>query len=224
MIDQVIIGDKASYDDFSASMASRKIKQPKKKVIKETVPFSNKTYDFSNINGEIYWEERELEYIFEIMADDPEELEELKSKFASWLMNIQEAEIHDPFITDYHFKGTYEDMSFEDEEDVEKTTATVIFKAYPYMIANVPKVYEVTIAATDEASIPLLNESMHPTTPTITSDIGITLVIGNTSYALSAGTITDETVKLPIGLTSITLQNPKTTTCTVRITLYEEVA
>ena len=224
MIDELIIGDKASYDDFSASMASRKIKQPKKKVIKETVPFSNKTYDFSNINGEIYWEERELEYIFEIMADDPEELEELKSKFASWLMNIQEAEIHDPFIPDYHFKGTYEDMSFEDEEDVEKTTATVIFKAYPYMIANVPKVYDMTIDAQGATTLSILNESAHPTTPTITSDIGITLVIGNTSYTLSEGAITDETIKLPVGLTTIVLQNTKTTACTVRITLFEEVA
>ena len=223
LIDQVIIGDKASYDDFSASMAKRKIKKPKKKTIKETVPFSNKTYDFSGMNGEVYWEERELEYTFEIMADDPEELEALKLKFSSWLMDIQEEEIHDPFIPDYHFIGTYDDMDFEDEEDVEKTTATVIFKAYPYMIANVPKVYEVTVAASGEAFLPILNESSHPIAPTITSDNGITLVIGNTSYSLSAGTIADENLKLPKGLTTILLQNTKTTACTVRIKLFEEV-
>lgn len=223
LIDQVIIGNKASYDDFSASMAKRKIKKPKKKTIKETVPFSNKTYDFSAMDGEVYWEESELEYIFEIMADDPEELEDLKLKFSSWLMDIQEEEIHDPFIPDYHFIGTYEDMDFEDEEDVEKTTATVIFKAYPYMIANVPKVYEVTVAASCNTTLTILNESSHATMPIVSSDNGITLVIGNTSYSLSAGTITDENLKLPKGLITIVLKNTKTTATTVRIKLFEEV-
>ena len=80
MIDQIKIGDKSSYDDFSASFSNRKIGKPKKKVIKETIPFSNITYDFSAINGELYWEERELEYTFEITADTPEELEELKNR------------------------------------------------------------------------------------------------------------------------------------------------
>ena len=63
MIDQLIIGKIASYDDFGASVAERKIIKPKKKSIKETVPFSNVTHDFSAIDGELYWEEASLEYI-----------------------------------------------------------------------------------------------------------------------------------------------------------------
>ncbi len=223
-IDQLIIGDKASYDDFYASVAQREIKLPKKKSIKETVPFSNKTYDFSAINGEVYWEERELEYIFELMADNPEELEDMKRAFSSWLMNVQEAEIHDPFIPDYHFVGTYDDMSYADEEDVEKTTATVIFKAYPYMIANVPKVYELNVLASREVTLTVLNESSHPTTPIITSDKGIVLEIGNTTYTISAGTINDDTLKLPIGLTTITFKNTQSEACAITVKLFEEVA
>ena len=42
MIDQLIIG----------GLAKSKKKPPKKKSIKETVPFSNVTYDFTAINGE----------------------------------------------------------------------------------------------------------------------------------------------------------------------------
>ena len=52
MIDQLIIGDKLSHDDFSDSIALRKINLPKKKSIKESPPFSNITYDFSAINGD----------------------------------------------------------------------------------------------------------------------------------------------------------------------------
>lgn len=140
MLDQLIIGDKASYDDFGASVALRSIKAPPKKSIKETVPFSNKTYDFSKINGELYWEERELEYVFEITASTPEELEELKRAFLAWVTQVHEKEIHDPFIPDFHFVGTYDDLEVEDDEGLDKTTLTVTFTAYPYLVANVPTV------------------------------------------------------------------------------------
>lgn len=140
MIDQLIIGDKYSYDDFSASMASRKIGNPKKKSITATVPYSNVTYDFSKINGELYWEQRPLEYVFEIIASTPEKLEELKTAFSAWVMNVLNEEIHDPFIPEYHFVGTFEDIDFADEETLDKTTVTVKFKAYPYKIANLPTV------------------------------------------------------------------------------------
>jgi predicted Ser/Thr protein kinase len=78
MLDQLIIGDKGSCDDFEASVKERVIHPPKKKSIKKTIPFSNVTHDFSAINGEVYWEERTLEYIFEIIANSAEELEEKK--------------------------------------------------------------------------------------------------------------------------------------------------
>ena len=110
MIDQLIIGGKASFDDFGASVSERKISYPKKKSIKKTVPFANVTYDFSKINGELYWEERTLEYIFEIMADTPEMLEQKKQAFSNWVMNVMNEKIYDPFIPDYHYLGTYEDQ------------------------------------------------------------------------------------------------------------------
>lgn len=223
MYDQLTIGDKASYTDFSASLASRKIAPPKKKSIKATVPFSNVTYDFSAINGETYWEERELEYIFEITADDPEELEELKRAFSSWVMNVLDEEIHDPFIPFHHFRGTYSDMDYEDDEGLDKTTATVRFTAYPYMIADTPTVREVVVPASGEETVLFPNESSHPVAPTIYSDLGIRFVIGNTSYSVSAGTLKDEAIRLPVGLTSITLDNLETSPCTVRISLREEV-
>lgn len=136
MIDQIIIGDKASFDDFGASVAKRARKKPKKKSIKETVPFSNITHDFSAINGEIYWEDAQHEYVFEMVAPTAERLEEMKTAFENWVMNIIKQELHDPLVPDYHYIVTYEDMSYDDDDSMEKTTATVAFSAYPYKIAN----------------------------------------------------------------------------------------
>lgn len=193
MTDQLIIGDKASFDDYEASLATRNIGMPTKKTIKETVPFSNVTYDFSKINGELYWEERELEYVFEMLAPTPERLEELKTAFASWVMNVFKEEIHDPFIPDYHFIGTFDDIDFEDEETLDKTTATVTFKAYPYKIANLPTVIEhhVSAGGTEANVFAIDNKSSHRVKATLdfervkdqVSDYPI-FTIGSTSFTI----------------------------------------
>lgn len=223
MIDQLIIGDKASFDDFGASIASRKIGMPPKKSIKETVPFSNVTYDFSAINGEVYWNERELEYVFEITADDPEELEALKSRFSAWVMNVQEQDIHDPFIPDYHFKGTYADMSPDDDESVEKTTLTVKFTAYPYKVANLPKVYSVTVAAHGEKTFFVVNESDHRIPFSFVSGGALKVEIGSTTWDVPEGESADENARLPIGPSTVTVRNEQDADCTFSIRFREEV-
>ena len=193
MLDQLRIGDKYSYDDFLASVAERKIGKPKKKAIKETVPYSNKTYDFSKINGEIYWEERELEYILELDAETPEELEELKISLSDWLMNVMEEDLFDPFIEGYHFKATFEDIDFDDSE-VEKTTVTVKFSAYPYMLSNEEKTYEVEV----NKSVSMINEDGSMTFDDLCA-------LRGTYYLVSP--ITDEFVYEPTGETiEITFQ------------------
>lgn len=223
MIDQIVIGDRASFDDFGASVAKRNIKMPAKKVIKETVPFSNETYDFTAINGEVYWEERELEYVFEMIAPTPEKLFEMKSYFANWLMNIIKQELHDPLTPEYHFIATYSDMSFEDDDGLEKTVATVIFAAYPYKIANYPKAFEFDIPANDSVTAWIPSESSHRITPKITTDAAITLKLNNASYTMEAGTAEDETFKLEAGLNKVTITNSSGAACNVSFTFYEEV-
>ena len=206
MLDQLRIGDSYSYDDFLASVAERKIGKPKKKIIKETVPHSNKTYDFSKINGEIYWEERELEYTLELDAETPEELEELKIALSGWLMNIVEEDLFDPFIEDYHFKATFEDIDFDDSE-IEKTTATVKFKAYPYMLANEEKVYTVSIPTDEALTVTVKNNSNHRITPTLIVEAeSIRFDFGGSSYAISEGETTDEAFMLPVGENDFIIQ------------------
>lgn len=224
-MDQLIIGDKASFDDFAASVATRKIKMPKKKSIRETVPFSNVTYDFSAINGETYWEDRELEYVFELTADDPEELEELKTKFAAWVMSVQGQELHDPYIPDYHFLATYDDMDPVDDEGLDKCTITVKFTAYPYKIANVPKVYEVILkSGTSATTFYACNESDHPISLTISTPVDLTVTIVDKGWeAILAGTRTCAELKLPVGRSAIEISNPRGVSFNATISFAEEV-
>lgn len=222
MLDQLKIGEKASLD-FGASVAERTISQPKKKEIKETIPFSNITYDFSKINGELYWEERQLDYVFEILADTPEELEAKKIAFANSIMNVFNEEIVDPFISGYHFKGTFSDLKFADEENVEKTTATATFKVYPYKIADEPKVYRQTIATGDTVTMEVENNSSHRLTPTLIVEGGVAITLGEATYTAANGTYTDDTLKIEVGMNTLQVKNTGTEEAVLTITFYEEV-
>lgn len=131
---QLVINGKKSYDDFGVCIATRKISQPKKKSIKGSVPFSNITYDFSKIDGEIYWEERTLEYAFDIAEFTTEEMEELKEKLLDWLLNVHDTDIYDPYIDGYHFHGSFDSDSWD--EDFGAGTLGISFTVYPYKISN----------------------------------------------------------------------------------------
>lgn len=222
-MDQIIIGDLSSYDDFGASVAARKISLPAKKSIKETVPYSNLTYDFSGINGEVYWEERELEYVFELTADTPEELEEGKRKFSAWVMGVQEQDLHDPFIPDYHFRATYAEMDPEDDEGLDKTTVTVKFTAYPYMIADQPIVHEFRVEDSP-LSYDVFNPSVHPVPLTVSCNEELTLTFGGYSYTTPKGTATYDAIKLPTGWTTLALSHGvQTAVTTAQLSFNEEV-
>lgn len=223
MFDQLIIGERASVDDFDASVAHRKIGEPTKKTIKETMPFSNKTYDFSAINGEVYWNERELEYVFEIDANTPHELEEKKAAFANWVMNVMNEVIVDPYIQDYHFVGTFANISPEDDESMLKTTVSVKFNAYPYKIADNPTTYQETIAAGASKTLSCVNNSSHRITPTITTDGAVEIANGDTVYAIQAGTYNSPAFALAVGINTLEVKNKGAESVTVTISFSEEV-
>lgn len=220
MIDQLIINGIGSFDDFGASVRERTISPPKKKSIKQTVPYSNATYDFSKIGGELYWEERSLEYVLEMIASSAEELEENMRPLRAWLMNIHEAELHDPFIQHYHFTATYEDMEIDDSE-IEKATVTVKFTAYPYMVADDRRICIFNLTADTSQSVKIDNRSSHRIVPTFKIDKEITVQKGNTSYGIPAGEITDASFWLEPGTNTLVMQSAED--ADVYITFTEEV-
>lgn len=220
MIDQLIIGKKSSYDDFEASVKERKDNPPKKKKVKDTVPFSNETFDFSGINGEVYWEERTLEYTFEILATSPEELEEKKQAFVSWVMNVIGEELHDPYVLNYHYLATFDDISVDDSE-VEKSTITVTFTAYPYKIANDKKTFTFNLTE-EETTAYIRNDSSHRITPTFKSEVPFSMRIGNKTYSVPAGETTSYTVWLDPDVNKVFLQSVQGSG-TLKIEFSEEV-
>ena len=166
MIKQLEVSGRKSFDDFGLLISSRKISQPKKKIIKQEIPFSNIVYDFSKINGEIYWDERELTYTFDIAENSTEEMERIKSEVYDWLMNIHDEDIFDPYISNFHFHGSFDGESWD--EDFGQGVIEVSFIVYPYMIANEETNEVLDFHTVDEVSITVENKSSHRIIPEIT--------------------------------------------------------
>lgn len=207
MIKQLVINGLKSYDDFGVCISSRKISQPKKKSIKESVPFSNMVYDYSNLNGEIYWEERTLEYGFDIAEYTTEEMEVVKEKLLDWLLNVQDADIYDPYIGDYHYHGSFDVDSWE--EDFGAGVLGVSFTVYPYKIANYDSTIKVDI--NESKTINIFNDSSHRISPTIICEGGFTIQLDNTQYSIGDGTYND-VMYLEKGLNKVVVNGDGTIT------------
>ena len=132
--DGITAGGKHSYNNFDLFISDRTINNPKKGAVRETVPFMTGSYDFSMINGAVPWEDREIEYVFDITGSTIKEMDEQRDKVLNWLMNIHEEVIQDDTMPEYHFFGSY--LKDKIKESAEKCEITVTFICYPFKVFN----------------------------------------------------------------------------------------
>ncbi|MBR3689851.1 MAG: hypothetical protein IKL97_01960 [Eggerthellaceae bacterium] len=127
---------KHSSSDFGNPYAWSKIGDPKKKVIRETVPYMSGYYDFSRLYGGVAYESREIVYAFDLIEDDPATLHESVTAFVNWLHGIYETEIRDDEIRGYHFRGTCDECEPDYDESGLAATIEATFTCYPFRIAD----------------------------------------------------------------------------------------
>lgn len=125
-----------SNDDFGQLVASRSISGLKKKGARVSVPFMNGSYDFSGLYGDVFFEDRTLTYVFDLIDDTPDALLDQMSRFLGWASSIDNDEIHDDDLPHYHYLGSYEGCEPAFDESGEAVTLTVTFTVYPFAIAN----------------------------------------------------------------------------------------
>lgn len=210
---------KGSYTDFGLFIKSRTISLPKKKVIREDIPFFNGSYDFSKINGEIYWEERTIQYIFDIAEFTTEQMEKIKDKVVDWLLNIYDTDIEDDYTSDYYYYGSYDDNSWS--EDFGQGELKITFTVYPYKFAKAKTSQNILVTMTEE-SVVINNDSSHRVIPTITTDQAIILIIDKNTYALNNGTYTDSKYLLEKGANTWKIKS-NSDTANVNISFRKEV-
>lgn len=130
----ISINGKHSFTDLGQYLKSRNIGIPSRKRVTGTVPYMNGYYDFSALNGEPAYDERTLEYTFDIMEDTPEAVEMTKNNIISWAMGAVESKIYDDYDPDHYFIGSYSEAEFTEDDDLpeEGGELTITFAAQPY--------------------------------------------------------------------------------------------
>lgn len=138
----ITFGGKHSYRDMGFSLAPGKdIGQPAKKKILVTVPFSNVEYDYSGVYGSQTYEPRTLSYPFNVynsVNPSPQNMQVAKMKLMNWLSGLPQGRLYDDAIPGYYFMAELDgDASFDD--DFTAGILTAKFRAYPFMIADLPE-------------------------------------------------------------------------------------
>jgi hypothetical protein len=132
----ITVDGKHSFADFGLNISSRKIDLPPKNSIRKTIPYMSGFYDFTTLNGVVTFGERTISYTFDIIGATVQEMDRKRTEVVNWFCNMHDVDIYDDTIPDYHFYGSFDSVS--QNEDGEKTELTITFVCYPFMIANEP--------------------------------------------------------------------------------------
>ena len=108
----IIKNNKHSFDDFGLWIVDKQIDPPAKKRITSSIPYMNGVYDFSQIYGEITYEERTLKYVFEIVEDTKEMLNIKKIEVVNWLMSDLKCYVYDDAIPIFKVSSEGGEISF----------------------------------------------------------------------------------------------------------------
>ena len=122
--------------DLGLCCASRSISPPAMKSARKSLPYMDGQLDFSYVDGRPYFENRTLKFTFDLIADEPEELERQLCGLRELCAYVADADIYDDDAPGYHYRGSFDSMD-EDEDDTGLSAEVAVsFTVEPYRIAN----------------------------------------------------------------------------------------
>lgn len=125
----ITINGTHSYRDKGMTLCDRQIGPKQKKTLFETVPYMNGFYDFSKMNGDIIFENREITYVFERTFSSQKNLTAGIFSIENWLNRTHNEAIYDDELEGKHWIGSFE--SIEIAEEAYKLTISVTFRCQP---------------------------------------------------------------------------------------------
>lgn len=209
---------KHSYNDYGLTIKSKDINPPPKNKVKEKVPYMQGAYDFSNLYGDQTYNERTLNYVFNLICSSKLELNTKKIKILDWLLNSFKDNLKDDTIPGFYFFAECEDVSFK--EDGRKAEITVKFVAYPFKISsndegNIPwddfnfeldYMQETKFNILGSKSIEIYNLGAVKATPTIICSAAMDIIKNGITYKYNQGTTKDWRFTLDKGKNNLTIK------------------
>lgn len=213
----ILFNGKHTYKDFGMRMLERKFDSATKNKIKETVPFSNGSYDFTSIFGENTFSDRKLEYEFLLKARDKENLIYKKNEIDLWLLECARVELYDDFEPNYYMLAEVEDIDFEEYHNFIKLK--VIFSAYPFKVSRLEEgndiwdrltVYdvaqEVKHSIEGTKTIKLYNQGAVSVCPSVICSANMQVIKDDIAYTFNPGTSKDWRFLLSKGENNLTIK------------------
>ena len=213
----ITFNGKHSYKDMGITMTGeRNISFPMKRKIKVQPPYSNASYDFSELYGDQIYDERALFYQFNLIDYahlDYSGVQQRATVIANWLLDSGgKVRLQDDDISGYYFLAEVEG-DLDIQHFIQFGILNVTFIAYPFKIATRPEGHDIwdefnfeldfaqptefTISGT--RTIKLINNGIKAVTPTITTSAAMTVKIGNQTYNLNSGTSRNDRLQIPKG-------------------------
>ena len=216
----ITYNNKHSFRDLGITILNtRVIETPSKIKITETIPFSNITYDFSNLYGGNCYTERKLEYEFLIKANSSTQLEFKRMQIENWLLSSNgKSELFDDNIEGYYYNAECISTDFEDMNNIGKLKA--IFTAYPFKISSeyegnnlwdsfnfeLDVLQDTKFTVNGTSSVSIYNSSVIDIEPEIIASNGFEITLDNKKYTVETGVSKDYRFKLKSGINNLTLK------------------
>lgn len=231
MINEGISRNGTHSKEFGLWLVDRSAPTPSEKEIKESVPFMNGAYDFSNFLGERVFENRTITYVFENLERKYANRKSLQTAIENWLMRDGFSRLDDDHAKGYYYMAKCSNVNVVDEYG--GLRATVEFEAYPFKVAENPEgsdiwddfnfeldVSQSTIFTVNgSATITLLNQSVIGIAPKIVTNNPVTIALRGTSYSFESGETESNAFRLLPGTNALVI----TGNATVEFVFYKEL-
>lgn len=230
MIDQIKIGqikfnNLKSFDNFDLIIKTVEVSYPTPKLITESIPFQNGEYDFTELYGEVFYNNRSVQITFAyegFKAATRTRLYALYTKVVNWLYNAGKSDL----IIDYEvgvFKGRVINIS---PVDVLEGTGEITvefdcepFRTYTQTEGNIywddfnfelDCLQETKFDISGTKSINIINLGAKRIAPTVICSGDFDVIKDNITYKFKSGTTKDWRFVLDKGINKLTLKGTGT--------------
>lgn len=214
-------------------LVERSTPPPEDIPIKDSVIGMQGDYDFTiALFGERLYENRELTFVFNGKELNDSSKSFNKRMLENWLLSGSYMPLYDDAEPLYYYMARCVSVSLESDDGVLKAPYTITFDAYPFKIKEAKEgspywddydisdyYQESKHTVNGSKTIQFMNTGSTSVTPKIVASAPFTIVKGNQSLTVGAGTSENQLFKLEMGMNTLKV----TGTGTIEFIFHKEV-
>lgn len=138
MIRQMIFNGVSTGDLRGVTVAKGSWGTPQPRVVRESVPYRSGSTDLSAVGGKVYYDDRDPQYVFNVIGEDAEDTADLVSDVINWLYSEGNGVLKDEHLHGWKLTNCRcTDISYEYIDHARRVVQlTAAFAADPYMISE----------------------------------------------------------------------------------------